>query len=419
MKTFRTILAAIACFLIAVGLFSVIGYELYFRHAEPVLSNEQVQPEEQQKSEPENNDSEPANEPADISSNTPSPEELRAKELIADLTLEQKILQLFFVTPESLTGVEAATRAGDATKEALLSNPVGGIIYSEKNLEDIDQVKDLLSGTQAFLSEGNQLPAFLAIDEEGGDVSPVSDALDTSSFNTMAEIGAASDENTAHDMGVTIAKDIKSLGFNVNFSPVADLAGNEVIDTRAFSKDAEIASKLVGNVIAGSQENGVLNVASHFPGLGSISDVAHIDRTRIEKSLEDMKAEDFLPFQNAIDSDVGFILVSHAIFTSVDDQRPCSMSSSVVSLLREDLGFNRIIITDSLNLPVITDHYNSGDAAVAAISAGADMLLCPSDLDEAIEALLNAIEKNTISEERIDESVIRILEAKICLGLIH
>ncbi len=160
MKAVRSILTAIACLLIAVGVFSVIGYQLYFRHSKPVLQEKPPAQETEAAPEPE-----PEPEPEPQPEPQPqSPEESRAVELLEDMTLEQKIYQLFFVTPESLTGVETATRAGDATREALQENPVGGLIYAEQNLEDEEQIKELLRGTQEYLRQGDRMPAFLAID---------------------------------------------------------------------------------------------------------------------------------------------------------------------------------------------------------------------------------------------------------------
>ena len=418
MKVIRTIFAVIACFLIAVGVFSVVGYELYFRHADPIvpeqLLRDEVPPEDVPADDSEQ-DPEPEPQPQPTG---PSAEEERARELLADMTLEQKIYQMCFTTPEALTGVETATRAGDATKEAVLENPVGGLLYAEKNLEDEDQVKALLEGTQSFLTEGGKMPTFLAIDEEGGDIAPVASVLETTTFDTMEEIGQDNDPEAALAMGETIAKEIAALGFNVNFAPVADLGGNALIDSRAFSEDAEQAASMVASMIKGSQSNGVLNAVTHFPGLGSIDDVAHIERTRLERTLEELKAEELLPFQSAIEQEVGFIIVSHAVMAALDDQRPCSMSPAAISMLRDDMGFRGIILTDALDIPAITDSYSAGDAALNAVNAGVDMLLCPENLDEAIQALLKAVEDGDIEESRINESVVRILAAKIKLGLI-
>ena len=418
MKVVRTILTAIACFLIAVGVFSVIGYQLYFRYSKPVLQEKPAVQEEETPDEPAQEEEPAVSEPEPAA---PSEEELRAAELLESMTLEQKVYQMFFVTPESLTGVESATKAGEATKEALLDNPVGGLIYAEKNLEDEEQVKALLSGTQEYLIGGEKMPAFLAIDEEGGDVAPVANVLETTAFDTMAEIGASEDIDGVRQMGATIAREIKSLGFNVNFAPIADLTdskGNEVIGSRSFGTDASLVSSLVSSMILGTQSEGVLNVVSHFPGLGSINGVAHVERTSISRSLEDLKEHDLLPFQAAANVNVGFIEVSHAVLTDLDDQRPCSMSPAVMQLLREDLGFRGIILTDTFDIPAITDHYSAADAAVNAVTAGADMILCPEDLDEAVEALLKAVENGKLTQARIDESVTRILAAKIRLGLI-
>ena len=420
MKVFRTILAAIACFLIAVGIFSVLGYQLYFRYAKPEVPAQttvQQAPEAEAEPEPESSP-----EPEPEAAPEPSKEELRAKELLADLTLEQKLYQLCFVTPESLTGVEAATKAGDATREALQANPVGGLIYDEKNIEDEDQLKDLLLGTQDYLKDASQFPAFLAIGEEGGDVAPVATKLNLTTFGTMAELGASEDLDGAYSMGSIIAMDLSDLGFNVDFAPIADLTdsdSNPVIGSRSFGSDANLTASLVASVVNGLQSDNVLSAVSHFPGLGSISDVAHVDRTKITRSVEELKQNELLPFQAAAESQCGFVIVSHAVLTELDDQRPCSMSPAVMQLLREDLGYQGIILTDTLNVPAITDHYDSGEAALNAIEAGADMLLCPANLDSTIEALQKAVEENKLTEERIDESVTRILAAKIRLGLIE
>lgn len=419
MKVIRIIFAVIACFLIAVGVFSVAGYELYFRHADPIVPEQLLRDEQPPEDVPADDDSEKDPEPEPQPQPTgPSAEEERARELLADMTLEQKIYQMCFATPEALTGVEAATRAGDATKEAVLENPVGGLLYAEKNLEEEEQIRDLLEGTQTFLTEGGKIPTFLAIDEEGGDIAPVASVLETTAFDTMEEIGKDNDPEAAFAMGETIAGEIAALGFNVNFAPVADLGGNDLIGTRAFSEDAELTASMVASVVKGSQSNGVLNAVTHFPGLGSIDDVAHIECTRLERTMEELKAEELLPFQSAIEQEVGFIVVSHAVMTALDDQRPCSMSPAAISMLRDDMGFKGIILTDALDIPAITGRYSAGDAALNAVNAGVDMLLCPEDLGEAVQALLEAVEDGDIEESRINESVVRILAAKIKLGLI-
>ncbi len=423
MKVVRGIISVIACFIIAIGIFSVIGYELYFRHVEPTLPSQTKQPNttdtvDNSKTNPEEQTPEPEPEPA---SAEPTAEELRAQELLQDMTLEQKIYQMFFITPESITNVEAATQAGNTTKKALQANPVGGILYGEKNLEDAAQVKKLLEGTQSFLKEGQFFPAFLAIDEEGGQVAPVAQTLKTTSFDTTAELGKSGKTDAVSQMGKTIAQDIRELGFNVNFAPIADLADeshNDVIGARSFGTNPEVTASMVSAMVLASQENGVLCAVSHFPGLGSLDDEAHIVRSSIDRLLKDMEQEELLPFRSAISVKAGFIMVSHAVFTAVDDQRPASLSPSVIQMLRKDMGYRGIIITDALDLPAITDHFTPEEATLNAVKAGADMLLCPSDLDKSIEALLDAVESNTITEDRINESVTRILAAKLTLGLI-
>lgn len=425
MKAVRIILTVLCCCLIAVGLFSVIGYELSYKYDVPTVQAPSTpslsqKPEASVQEEGQTGQTEQEEETASsqqeiVESGYPEYSE-RALKLLSGMTLEQKVYQLFFVTPESITGVEAATRAGDATREALMNNPVGGLLYDAKNLEDTKQVTDLLNGTQRFLTEGDKIPAFLAIDEEGGEISPVANALDTASF---APIGTL-EPSQASALGGDIAEDLKELGFNTNFAPIADLSdatGNPAIGTRSFGTDSAQTATCVADAVRAAQKEGIAACVSHFPGIGTLNNLAHNTRSPLERSMEELTEEELRPFRTAMNENVAFVMVSHCIMSAVDDQHIASMSQSVMKYLRETMRYGGIILTDVLNAPIITEQYSSGAAAVNAIKAGADMLLCPQDLDEAVEGILNAVDGGSLTEERINESVLRILEAKLAFRI--
>lgn len=345
------------------------------------------------------------------------------KRLIQTLTLEQKILQMFMVTPEALTGFDMVIAAGDATREVIWNYPVGGLIYFSDNLQDWEQTKEMLSNTQMYAREATGLGMFLAVDEEGGFVARVADSLGTTNLEDMGIYGAEADADKAYWVGQTIARDIGQFGFNVDFAPVADVnicEGNE-LGSRIFSDDPEIVSIMVENEVKGMQANGVAATLKHFPGLGAEDGNAHTDSNiYIDRSEEEMKAVDFVPFQRGIAAGAEFVMVSHQIVSGAGDNLPADLSPAVVDgWLRRDLGFRGIAVTDSQQMHTITDNYTSGEAAILSIEAGMDIILIPDDFYEAFNDVKNAVESGRISEQRINSSVLRILREKEKLGLIE
>lgn len=347
----------------------------------------------------------------------------RAQELLNGMTLEQKIYQMMFVRPETLTGVSRVVRAGDSTKAALETQPVGGIIYFSQNFKDTDQTSRMLSNTQEYAREaGAKIPLFMGVDEEGGSVARVASVLGTTKFDDMAVYGAENDGNQAYEIGKTLASDISGFGFNVDFAPVADVLSNEnntEIGVRSFGSDPDVVSNMVSNEVKGLQENGVMAALKHFPGHGSTQSNSHKGTSLTDRTLEEFRACDFKPFEAGIQQNAAFVLVSHMTAEQLDSV-PCSLSSKVVTkLLRSELGYDGVVITDGMDMGAITDNYENGEAAVMAVQAGCDMLLCPPSIDDASQALRQAVTDGTISEARIDESVQRILTAKLTYGLMN
>lgn len=333
---------------------------------------------------------------------------------ISEMPIEDKVAGLFVVTPEAITGVSTAIQAGNGTQEALSRYAVGGLIYFDKNITDKEQITEMLSNTTSM----SKYPVFLAVDEEGGAVSRVANSgIEVIQTDDMATIGASGDTAQAYESGVTIGAYLKEIGFNVDFAPVADVVpegGNDVLEDRAFGSDPQTVGDMVANMVEGIEGTGVSSCLKHFPGIGSASEDTHDGRVEITETLEEMKQTDFVPFRAGIEAGADFVMVSHVTASGLDeDGVPSSLSETVITdILRGELGFEGIVITDALDMTAITDYYTSEDAAVMAIQAGADMLLMPEDFNAAYEALLAAVQDGTISEERIDESLRRIYRVK-------
>ena len=333
---------------------------------------------------------------------------------ISTMPLEDKIAGLFIITPEALTGVENVTQAADATQEALNQYAVGGLIYFSQNILDKEQLTEMISAT----TSRSRYPIFFAVDEEGGEVSRVANSdIEVIKVDNMADIGANGDAAAAYETGMTIGSYLKDLGFNLNFAPVADVVtdeGSDILGSRSFGTDAGVCAEMVTNVVDGMQGTGVSACLKHFPGVGSANEDTHDGKVEMETTLDSMKNSDFIPFQAGIEAGADFVMVSHVVAVSLDeDMVPSSFSSVVVTdILRGELGFDGVIITDALDMGAITDNYASDEAAIKAIVAGVDMLLMPENFEEAYTGLLTAVQEGIISEERINESLRRIYRIK-------
>ena len=345
--------------------------------------------------------------------------EKMAAELLSSMTLEEKIFQLFMVTPEALTGYDEVYMAGEATKDAIWERPVGGIVYFSQNLKDEEQTREMLLKTARYGEERSGLPPFLAVDEEGGQVARISgkEGFSLEAFPDMSKIGASNDEAKAFEAGDAIGKYLADLGFDVDFAPVADVLTNQdntVVARRSFGSDAELVSRMVSEEVKGLKKHGVSPVLKHFPGHGGTAEDSHETKPVLHRTLEELSETEFLPFAAGIESGADFVMAGHISVPEVDgDGRPAVFSKTLLTdVLRKQLGFEGIIITDAMNMGAVTESYDSGEAAVAALSAGADMILMPEDFDAAVQAVKDAVEHETLTEDRIEESAMRILTLK-------
>lgn len=348
-----------------------------------------------------------------------TPETQAAVDFVSGMTLEQKIAQMFVVTPQALTGYANVTAAGDTTKTCYQQKPVGGILYMGENLLGSEQTEKMLADMQVIAKETTGLPAFLCVDEEGGSVARIAKnvAFGVNDVGSMSEIGATLDVSKAEQAGSTIGTYLNSLGFNVDFAPVADVLTNPentVIGSRSFGSDAQVVSDMVSAELKGLQSQGIYGVVKHFPGHGGTTGDSHNEAVSLDKSLEELMATELLPFQRAVQDGVSFVMVGHiSVPAVVGDDTPASLSQMMVSsVLREQLGYDGIVITDAMNMAAITNTYTADQAAVMAVNAGVDIILMPQDYDTAYNGLLAAVQDGTISEERINESVVRIVKVK-------
>lgn len=359
--------------------------------------------------------------PTTAPAETEPPERVRARQILEEMTLEEKICQLFLVTHDQLAGVSGVTQSGPATEAALGQYPVGGVIYFSSNLRSREQTAQMISGIQSY----SKLGLFIAVDEEGGIVTRLGQnrAMGVTDFPNMGVIGEDGDPAAAYEVGYTLGTELAELGFNLDFAPVADVDSNPknpVIGARAFHSDPQIAASLVAACVEGFGDSGTLCTLKHFPGHGDTASDSHYGAVSVDKTLQELEECELLPFRAGIEAGAPCVMVGHISLPGVTRQDlPATLSfGAVTCLLRQRLGFEGLIITDSMSMQAITDHYDSGEAAVMAIRAGVDVILMPQSLSGAIEGVREAVENGELPQWRIDESVLRILETKLRSGII-
>ncbi len=343
----------------------------------------------------------------------------KAEEILSSMTLDEKIYQMMFVTPESITGIGQCVQAQEGTKEALKKYPVGGIIYFEKNVQDKEQLKTMIQNTQSF----SKIPLFIGVDEEGGSVRRlgVIESLGMTYIGDMADVGSSGDSSRAYEAAKTISKEISELGFNVDFAPVCDVltnSENTVVKRRSFGSDASVVSAMAASFANGLQDNNISACLKHFPGHGGTAGDTHDGYAENSASKEEILKNETEAFKKGIEEGVDFVMTGHISVPALTDSNvPASLSADVIKLLKEEYGFEGVVITDALNMGAISQNFSVGDSAKMAVVAGNDMILMPSDVTKAFVAIKSAL-GNSITEEDINESVLRILKVKIKRGLI-
>ena len=393
------------------------------------------------------------------------------KKHVGTMSMEDKVSGLFIITPEALTGVSPVTEAGETTKEAIESLPVAGLIYFAGNIESREQLVRMLANTEqwggvnlgvettdentvrqdlsgepesaaagestaaeAYAEDAGgtdqeetsgytiHIPPFLAVDEEGGLVSRIADSsIEVPYVGPMADIGASGDPEAAFEAGNTIGGYLHELGFNLDFAPDADVLidpGNQTIGDRSFGTDPALCGQMVGRYVDGLHQNGIASCIKHFPGLGDTEMDTHTGGAWSSRTLEDYQGAEFLSFLGGINAGTDMIMISHLSNTELTgSDLPASLNKTLITdILRNGLGYEGVIITDSFQMGAVTERFDSAEAAVAAIEAGADLVLMPMDFRSARQGILDAVAAGRISEERIDQSLCRILLTRYKAG---
>lgn len=315
--------------------------------------------------------------------------------LLNDMSTEEMVAGMFMVTPESITGVGTVVKAGDGTKTAITENPVGGIIYSAKNFQSAEQFTEMMTSTKGF----SKYPIFTAVKAECG-------ASPGYGIDATAKASELTDEDGVRQAYGGIASKLAGYGINMNLAPVSETVsedGDASLQGRTFGSDAAVAAPLVNAAVQSMQEAGVSAALQKFPGTAAGT-----------KTLEELKNSEFVIYDTAIKGGVDCIMVSHTKASGVTgDDTPSSLSAVMIQdVLRNTLGFNGVVMTDYLSDSAVTGSYTPAEAAVAAVQAGADILLAPADYRQAYEGILQAVTDGIITKERIHESIYRIYRVK-------
>ena len=352
--------------------------------------------------------------PSETAAVTPEPTPDATEELLAGMTLREKVCQLLVVQPQALTGTKTATAVDDAMITALGEYPVGGFLLTGEHIKTADQLA-------AFTRDlARAVPgALLTVDEEGGRVGRLMNSVGTTKLQSMYSY---KDEGTktAYKNAWILAQDLQSFGFNTDFAPVADVwtvKGNIAIGDRAYSDDYDEAAELIASAVKGFRDGGAICCLKHFPGHGSTATDSHEEAAIVNKTLETLRREDLKPFVSGVAAGADMVMVGHITVPDVDD-KPASMSRKLTTdLLREELGFDGVIITDGLQMKAAGAEPD-GEKAVRCLEAGADLLLEIADVEGTVQALEQAVSDGRITEGRVDESVLRVLHLKMEHGLL-
>ena len=336
----------------------------------------------------------------------------RINDIIADMSIEEKVGQLFFVRcPET------------GAAEDIETYHLGGLLLFGRDYKDANGewlTEDDFTAALASYQAAAAIPLFIGSDEEGGTVTRASKNpnLFSEPLPSPQELYAAGGLDGLLERTLSYNQKLKAFGVNVNFAPVCDVSTNpdNFIYARSFGQDAQTTADYISSVVPVYAQSGVACVLKHFPGYGNNADT-HTGLAVDSRSLQELESSDLLPFAAGIDAGCGAVLVSHNIVQALDGDSPASLSPAVHQYLRDTMGFDGVVMTDDLVMEAITDRYGTGEAAVLAVQAGND-LLCSTDYAEQYNAVLSAVLDGRIDFDALNASVTRILKWKQNLGLL-
>lgn len=326
-----------------------------------------------------------------------------------NMTLDEKIGQMITI------GIDGYS-VDDTAKQLITDKKVGGVILFKDNISDSNQLLQLINDIKGINST-NKIPIFISVDQEGGRVNRLPSEIKSLPSNEI--IGNKNDNKLAYDIGKNIGYALGSFGFNMDFAPVLDVnsnPNNTVIGDRSFSNDKDKVASLGASEINGFKDSNIISVAKHFPGHGDTATDSHYALPIINKTLDELKSVEFVPFKKAIEEKVPAIMVSHILMPQIDANNPASMSKTIITdILRKDLKFDGLIVTDDMTMGAVTNDLDITTACINAINAGADLLLVCHGYDNeinVINAIKDSINNEIISIDTINKSVYRILSLK-------
>lgn len=336
------------------------------------------------------------------------PEVTLPSEVVSKMSLEEKIGQMI------LAGISGTTMDAN-TKKLVNQFHIGGIIFYKNNFNTPAQTIQLVN--QLKTENSSRLPLFLSTDQEGGRVTRLPGGL--TNFPTNEQIGKVNNPKFSYKIGTLLGRELKEFGLNLDFAPVLDInsnPNNPVIGDRSFGNNPEIVSELGIQTMKGIQSQNVIPTIKHFPGHGDTSVDSHLDLPIVNKSLKELKELELIPFERAIDDGADVVMVAHILLPKLDKTNPASMSKVIMTdLLRNQLSFNGVIITDDMTMGAITEHFDIGKAAVESVKAGSDIILVGHNYDNVVKiiaSLKRAVQNGEISEQRLNESADRIIQLK-------
>jgi beta-N-acetylhexosaminidase len=314
-----------------------------------------------------------------------------------------------------LIGSLPATRVEPDVRALAREFQLGGVTLFGRNIEAPEQVAELAYDVQQLAAD---LPLWVAIDQEGGRVARLRAPF--TEWPPMAVLGRSGDERLAERFAGALARELRAVGVTLDYAPVLDVhtnPANPVIGDRALAEDAEMAARLGAAIVRGLQDHGVAACGKHFPGHGDTATDSHHELPLVEHPPDRIRRVECVPFERAIAADVAFIMTAHILVPSMDEQQPATLSERIVTgVLREELGFDGVILSDDLEMKALADRYPVPEAAVRAIAAGCDgVLICHGDVAlqaATLEALVHAVEDGRISPRRVDAARLRLRRAK-------
>ncbi|MCX7749026.1 MAG: glycoside hydrolase family 3 protein [Clostridia bacterium] len=341
--------------------------------------------------------------------------------LISKMSLEEKVGQVFMISLRYIRNGKAVKVVKDDVREIIQKYHLGGIILFAENISEIPQTKKLIADMQ----DTSKYPLFISIDEESGATSRLNNKLLLHSTNLPKNsvLGSTQDPLLAKKIAKLIAREISSLGFNMDLAPVADVntnPKNPVIGERSFGADPQLVSKMVLAQMEGMEEENIIPVLKHFPGHGDTAFDSHTGAVSIEHDRDRMDKVELYPFKKGVEAGADAVMTAHIKVPKVTkDDLPATLSKKLLTdILRKEMKFDGLILTDAMEMGAIRNYWEADEAAIMAFEAGADVILCPASKD-AFDGFLEAIETGRISKERLDESVKRILLAKFKYGILE